>query len=108
MDLYEALKSGTSEDDLITTFWKDLTEAQERIAAEKQSKQLDKSRKNLAAAIYDYCVALCEDEIPLDVHELEEYFKQLEKELEPILSLKEKKPDTDEDIIRTFLDNLTQ
>jgi flagellar motility protein MotE (MotC chaperone) len=106
MDLYEALKSGTSEDDLITTFWKDLTEAQERIATEEQPKQLDKIRKNLATAIHDYCVALCGDEVSQDIHELEEYLKQLEKELEPILSLTKKKTNTDEDIIKAFLDKL--
>lgn len=66
MNLYEALKAGTSEEELLKAFHKDLNEANERIAAEKKAEEetvankefLDECRIALAACIVNYFEAL--------------------------------------------------
>lgn len=74
MDLYEALKAGTSADELLKTFHKDLDAANARITAEKEAEKaeaaaaavrkeyLTNCREDLATAILDYIDALLGDE----------------------------------------------
>lgn len=62
MDLYEALKSGTSEDELYDSFKRELAKAQMKITAETaqiakekvQQEKLAAARKNAVDAIYSY------------------------------------------------------
>ena len=60
MDLYEALKAGTSEEELLKAFHKDLDEANARIAAEEEAaadkEYLADCRECLAEAILEYGV----------------------------------------------------
>lgn len=62
MDLYEALKAGTSEEELLKAFYKDLDEANARIAAEQEAaadkEYLTDCRERLAEAIVEYAEAL--------------------------------------------------
>ena len=63
MDLYEALKAGTSAEELLKAFHKDLDEANARIAAEQKEAAADKEyltdcRECLAEAIIEYAEAL--------------------------------------------------
>ena len=66
MDLYEALKAGTSAEELLKAFHKDLDEANARIAAEQQQQEeaaadkeyLTDCRKRLVEAIIEYAEAL--------------------------------------------------
>ena len=66
MDLYEALKGGTSTDELVKSFYKDLSSAQERIKKEKEEAEknsekkqwVDSCRMDLADAIFDYMGAI--------------------------------------------------
>ena len=66
MDLYEALKGGTSTDELVKSFYKDLSSALERIKKEKEEAEknsekkqwVDSCRADLADAIFDYMGAL--------------------------------------------------
>lgn len=62
MDLYEALKAGTSEEELLKAFYKDLDEANARIAAEQEAaadkEYLTDCRECLAEAIVEYAEAL--------------------------------------------------
>ena len=55
MDLYEALKAGTSKEQLQETFKKELEEATMRLAAETaKTETLTNSREKLIDAIIDY------------------------------------------------------
>ena len=63
MDLYEALKAGTSAEELLKAFHKDLDEANARIAAEQEEAAADKEyladcRECLVEAIIEYAEAL--------------------------------------------------
>lgn len=63
MDLYEALKAGTSAEELLRAFHRDLDEANVRIAAEQKEAAADKEyltdcRKRLVEAIIEYAEAL--------------------------------------------------
>lgn len=62
MDLYEALKAGTSAEELLKAFHKDLDEANARIAAEQEAaadkEYLTDCRECLAEAIIEYAEAL--------------------------------------------------
>lgn len=104
MDLYEALKSGTSEDDLIKTFTKDLAEARMKLAAEKKKQQeqraaakkikeqnINKTRDQLINGLVEYCKALFdgnEKELkasyPNLEADLEQELKKIEEETEKI------------------------
>lgn len=86
MDLYEALKGGTSEDELQKSFDEQLAKARMRIAAEKKKeeekslkaakeKQINDSRKLLAESVINYANSLCDDTVPS--HLLEEVEKEL-------------------------------
>ena len=65
MDFYEALKSGTSEAELLKSFTAALNEAKDKLKKEEAAKaeleaqkaNLEKRRTALAAAIYDYAKA---------------------------------------------------
>lgn len=135
MDLYEALKAGTSEEELLKAFHKDLDEANARIAAEQEAtadkEYLANCRECLADAIIEYAKAfLGEDldesfsiesvvetlkEFEEDVKRTITFFKKLDKMLKEAKS-ENKKPvgikvttysiDDDDDIIAQFLKSL--
>lgn len=111
MDLYEALKSGTSPDELIKTFNKDLEEARakverdERLARlkkeleekkakmqqaeeEKKEKALTARRDSLATALKDYVETVFPDveaDEQLSVEEIADMFKAVEEEMNNLL-----------------------
>lgn len=97
MDLYEALKSGVSEKELLEGFNKDLTEAKEKITKEKAEKenqekkireaQLAEYRHEVAAALCDYL------RFGLNILDTDEYISQTEMEIEEILKEFEKNLD---------------
>lgn len=98
MDLYEALKSGTSAEELLQTFHKDLNAAKDRIAAEeKQAKEaaakkqeqeeyLADCRVVLADALVNYADAICDMQgagsTDLKFEDVEEALIQFEKNLD--------------------------
>ena len=67
MDLYEALKAGTSEEELLKEFHKDLDEANARIAAEEEAaadkEYLANCRDSLTEAILEYTKALLGEDL---------------------------------------------
>lgn len=135
MDLYEALKAGTSEEELLKAFHKDLDEANARIAAEEEAaadkEYLAGCRNSLAEAIIEYIKALLgedlDDSISVesvvetlkgfeeDVKRTVTFSKRLDKIFEKAKS-ENKKPvgikvttrsiDDDDDIIAQFLKSL--
>ena len=135
MDLYEALKAGTSAEELLKAFHKDLDEANARIAAEEEAaadkEYLADCRAALAEAIVDYAEAYFGedlDEDAVNADDLEKTLIEFEKEMESALSFKRrldkvlakaksenKKPvgikittrsTDDDDIIRDFIKSL--
>lgn len=100
MDLYEALKSGTSAADLVKAFNKDLEEANARIAAEKEAEAaaaadkeyLDECRTLLAEAILDYAEAYFGNTIDEEnygineVKSIEKVLLEFEKEMGETMS----------------------
>lgn len=121
MDLYEALKSGTTPEELVATFHKDLEAAQKKYDKEAQSdKALDAARGNLAGAICVYAQALFGEKMEhSDVYDVEQLLKDKEEEIKDMIKLtkelkeladnierrtpKDKKPKTDDDILKAFL-----
>lgn len=120
MDLYEALKSGTSADELVATFTKELEAAQAKLKEERKTEWMTQYRTTLAAAIYDYISALIDFEIPsFTIADIEKELKGIEKELGPVLTLlsgfqsakeedsklfkTESKAKTDDDILDQFI-----
>lgn len=120
MDLYEALKGGTSADELVATFTKELEAAKAKLKAETEAEQIAEYRGYLAGAIYDYISALTGFKTPsFTVAEIEKELKGVEKDLGPVLTLlsgfqstkKEdckffktnSKTETDDDIINQFI-----
>ena len=123
MDLYEALKSGTSADELVATFTKELEAAQTKLKEERKAEWMTQYRTTLAAAIYDYISALADFETPsFTIADIEKELKSVEKELGPVLTLlsgfvepkeedykffkTESKAKTDGDIITEFIKSL--
>jgi len=122
MDLYEALKAGTSAEDLLKAFHDDLDKATARIAEEKAAadkEYLNECRTLLAEAVLDYAEALLgEIDDSCTVEDIEEVLKTFEKEMQPTLNLCEKlnkytkddkkkdSLDLDDDIIKDFLNYL--
>lgn len=135
MDLYEALKAGTSEEELLKAFYKDLDEANARIAAEQEAtvdkEYLANCRDSLAEAILEYTKALLGEDLDesISVKSVTETLKGFEKEMEQTVTLSKKlnkilektksenkKPvgikattrsiDNDDDIIAQFLKSL--
>lgn len=95
MELYEALKSGTSLEELEAAFRDQVKKAQERIAKEK-AEQEEKDRKNLklahqrtefAKSMINY-IALILDEDPTDfadsTKEIEQKLLELEEDLKKL------------------------
>jgi hypothetical protein len=90
MDLYEALKSGTSEEQLLKMFHRDLDAATARIAKEKEAEEkaaanaeyLSDCREVLANDIVDYIKAfLGEGNCALSIDETINLLKEFEKEM---------------------------
>ena len=121
MDLYEALKNGTTPEELVATFHKDLEAAQKKYDKEAQSdRALDAARSQLAGALCVYAKALFGEEMkPTDVYDVEQVLKDKEQEIKDTVKLlnelkemadnierrmpKDKKPKTDDDILKAFL-----
>ena len=123
MDLYEALKSGTSADELVATFTKELEAAKAKLKEETEAERmLSYHRSCLADAIYDYISALTGAEtLSFTIPEIEKELKGVEKDLGPVLTLlssfvepkeedykffKTNKAKTDGDIIAEFIKSL--
>ncbi len=133
MDLYEALKSGTSAEELLEAFHKDLNEANARIAAEEKAaadkESLADCREWLAEAIIDYAEALLGEKLDesFSVEHVVETLEGFEKEMEQVINLskrldkifeksksEDKKPvgikvtthSIDDDVIAKFLKSL--
>ena len=135
MDLYEALKAGTSEEELLKAFHKDLDEANARIAAEEEAaadkEYLANCREYLAEAIIEYTKALLGENLDesISVKSVTETLKELEEDVKRAVTLSKKldkilekaksenkKPvgikvttrsiDDDDDIIAQFLKSL--
>ena len=120
MDLYEALKDGTSADELVATFTKELEAAKAKLKEETEAEQVAQYRSYLADAIYDYIAALNGFETPVfTVEEIEKGLKDAEKEVGPVLTLlsgfqsakkedsklfkTKNKTETDDDILDQFI-----
>ena len=88
MDLYEALKAGTSYDELMKKFHEELDDANDRLTkertsakeAEEKALELADCRTYLADAIIEYWDALY-NERPLSLLEVENILKEWEKEI---------------------------
>ena len=123
MDLYEALKSGTTPEELVATFHKDLEAAQKKYEKEAQSDQaLNYARGQLANALCVYAQVLFGKEMKhTDVQDVEQVLKDKEQEIKDTVQIlkelkelsdsieqkipKAKKPKTDDDILKAFLDS---
>ena len=120
MDLYEALKDGTSADELVATFNKELEAAKAKLKEETEAEQVAQYRSELAEAVYNYISALSGFEIPsFTVADIEKELKDSEKELAPVFTLlsgfqsakeeahklfkTESKTKTDDDILDQFI-----
>lgn len=132
MNLYQALKSGDSADNLLQTFLMDLDKAQERVKKEKEdqkTRQLKFQREKLADSLIDYFNALSKysfskverdeckkaivDTLANSEKGLSEYFdkemllaREQEKKEEKSNSLKFDYCFSDNDIINNFLKTL--
>ena len=134
MDLYEALKAGTSAEELLKAFHKDLDEANARIAAEEEAaadkEYLADCRECLAEAIIEYAKAFLGEDLDesFSIESVVETLEGFEKEMEQAVAfskkldkiLKEAKNENkkpvgikvttrsvdDDDIIAQFLKNL--
>lgn len=100
MDLYEALKGGTSEDELQKSFDEELAKARMRIAAEKKKEeeeslkkvkqqQVDYCREALAESILEYANSLFGSDILAiyPIEDIEEELKNFEKEVDNLYDL---------------------
>lgn len=96
MDLYEALKAGTSAEELLKAFHKDLDEANARIAAEEEAaadkEYLADCREYLAEAIIEYAEAFLGEDLDesLSVESVIETLEEYEKEMEQAVTLSKK------------------
>ena len=122
MELYEALKSGTSAEDLEAAFRKELAAAQEKIATEQnkeaEAEHLKECRDGLSMALYDYICALLgeEEEQLVDIDEIEEKLLECEEEMKKLSKLTNKLKNfkvpknfvnnDDDVIIKAFLNSL--
>lgn len=122
MELYEALKSGTSAEDLEAAFHKELAAAQEQIATEQnkeaEAAYLKECRDRLSLALYDYAHALVgeKDEHPIGIEEIEKDLLDFEQEMKKFSKLTNKLKNfkvpknfvnnDDDVIIESFLNSL--
>ena len=89
MDLYAALKAGTTEKDLLKSFEKDLANAKEKIAKEQEEEKKNAAkrskialrRKQLAEAIFTYENALLDGECSDSVESIEKELAGFEKDI---------------------------
>lgn len=96
MDLYEALKAGTSAEELLKAFHKDLDEANARIAAEQEAaadkEYLADCRECLAEAIIEYAKAFLGEDLDesFSVESVIETLEGFEKEMEQAVAFSKK------------------
>ena len=96
MDLYEALKAGTSAEELLKAFHKDLDEANARIAAEQEAaadkEYLADCRECLAEAIIEYAKAFLGEDLDesFSVKSVVETLEGFEKEMEQAVAFSKK------------------
>ena len=96
MDLYEALKTGTSAEELLKAFHKDLDEANARIAAEEEAaadkEYLANCRECLADAIIEYAKAFLGEDLDesFSVESVVETLERFEKEMEQTIAISKK------------------
>ena len=96
MDLYEALKAGTSAEELLKAFHKDLDEANARIAAEEEAaadkEYLADCRECLAEAIIEYAKAFLGEDLDeaFSVESVVETLERFEKEMEHAVAFSKK------------------
>ena len=97
MDLYEALKAGTSAEELLKAFYKDLDEANARIAAEQKEAAADKEyltdcRECLVEAIIEYAKALFGEDLDesFSADSVIETLKGFEKEAKQTITFSKK------------------
>ena len=96
MDLYEALKAGTSAEELLKAFHKDLDEANARIAAEEEAaadkEYLADCRECLADAIIEYAKAFLGEDLDesFSVESVVETLEGFEKEMEQAVAFSKK------------------
>lgn len=96
MDLYEALKAGTSAEELLKAFHKDLDEANARIAAEEEAaadkEYLADCRECLAEAIIEYAEAFLGEDLDesFSVESVVETLEGFEKEMEQAVAFSKK------------------
>lgn len=96
MDLYEALKAGTSAEELLKAFHKDLDEANARIAAEQEAaadkEYLADCRECLAEAIIEYAKAFLGEDLDesFSVKSVVETLEGFEKEMEQAVTFSKK------------------
>ena len=96
MDLYEALKAGTSAEELLKAFHKDLDEANARIAAEQEAaadkEYLTDCRECLAEAIIEYAKAFLGEDLDksFSVESVVETLEGFEKEMEQAVAFSKK------------------
>lgn len=96
MDLYEALKAGTSEEELLKAFHKDLDEANARIAAEEEAaadkEYLADCRECLAETIIEYVKAFLGEDLDesFSVESVVETLEGFEKEMEQAVAFSKK------------------
>lgn len=96
MDLYEALKAGTSEKELLEAFHKDLEAANARIAAETEAaadkEYLTDCRERLAKTIIEYAEAFFDEDLneSFPIESVIETLEKFEKEMEQTVALSKK------------------
>ena len=96
MDLYEALKAGTSEEELLKAFHKDLDEANARIAAEQEAtadkEYLANCREDLAEAIIEYAKAFLGEDLDesFSIKSVVETLEGFEKGMEQAVAFSKK------------------
>ena len=96
MDLYEALKAGTSAEELLKAFHKDLDEANARIAAEEEAaadkEYLADCRECLAEAIIEYAKAFLGEDLDksFSIESVVETLEGFEKEMEQAVAFSKK------------------
>lgn len=113
MDLYEALKAGTSAEELSNFFNEELKKAQDQLneeqaAAEEEAskkERVDYCRNDAIVAIINYTRALLDEELEdwdeaFDI--LENYFKELEEELEETKKMHDAIEKTSDEIEKIF------
>lgn len=120
MKLYEALKSGTSAEDLEAAFRKELAAAQEQISKEKNQEineaRLKECRDKLSTALSDYASALTGKESSISIVDIEKDLLNFEQELTKLTNLTNKLKsfkvpknfvnNDDDVIIESFLNSL--